>query len=265
MNDLAERGFLSPELSTVVSVVRERYAPWIQLIDEINVFSVHTQHGIEIHKSCLQQFLVATLFSRTLSNVQGGLLLTERGMDIQARILLRAAMDSLFSLMAIAKSPEVAQEFEAADEVERKRKLHKARRWNALSLKEQAQALATNEKLAEIKSAILEKGAKAISSEEMSKKAGLHDWYLTAYSDLSASVHSSIRDLESHVLLDEDGEIQSLKNEATIDGLDALYLTSADIMLMALRGLGVVFPVNVNEFCAEKFSVLGDLAKMSGG
>lgn len=256
MEGLEKQGFLSGEISNVVATVHERYEAWLQVIYNINRFAVEAQHCIAVHRGNLQEVFVATLFARTLSNVQGAVVLAERGMEAQSRVSLRSAMDSLFSLLAIANDAEMANAFAIADELERKRMLIKARAWTTQSLKAEADASATEEKLAEIQDSIRENGAKSISSKDMAVKAGLEDWYNTAYSVFSGTVHSNARDLERHLVLDADGEIAALCNEPAIEELDRLFLTAAEITLMALIAIGKVFDYRVEVFRSEQLTAL---------
>lgn len=219
MKTIDNYGFLSDEMLNVKKTVRERYKAWSNLTEEVNHFAVKTQHILEIDINADQELLVATLFSRTLANVQAAIILVENGMDVQARVLLRAAMDSLFSLAAISKSKDVAEEYILADERERKRMLSKAEKWSTSDLKSQFDGISTQKIRGKIEEKIEKTGAKLISSESMSIKAGLHDWYLTAYSVFSASVHSYVRDLEKHLVVDKSGKIEMLKNEPELGKL----------------------------------------------
>ena len=49
-------------------------------------------------------------------------------------------------------------------------------------------------------------GARPITTEEVARRAGLHDIYVVAYDVLSREVHVSVSALDSHVRLNKDTE-----------------------------------------------------------
>jgi len=245
---LDKEGFLSCEIEAVIKLVRARYAPWLGVVYEINRFAVKAQHEIDVHVGDLREMLVSTLFARTLANVQGSVLLIERGMQTQARILLRGSMESLFNLAAITGHPELADNFAAADEVVRKRMLLKSRVWLVETLREEVQATATDSKLTEINESIRAMNAKELKTIDLAKMAGLEHWYHTVYALFSASVHSTVRDLQTHLVLGDGGQVIGLQNEAAIEDLDNLLAVAAEVLLVALDSLEAVFKYPVEAF-----------------
>jgi hypothetical protein len=253
------------DYAAVRKAVHAKYSDWLTTYASIEEKARETQHRLEIGRENLRELLVAVLFTRTLANVASTVLVVEHGYDVQGRALLRAAMESLFSLVAIEKDPEQAKKFVVADELERKRMLNKSRAWSAPALKAQAQQSATDDKLEEIEKAIEATGAKSISTESMAKTAGLHDWYLTAYAVFSASVHSNVRDLQRHLVLTEHNEIEEIRNEPIIEELDRLLLIASEILLKGLESLDVVFGLNDENFRSRAYGRLAKLAESLEG
>jgi hypothetical protein len=241
--------------------IRARYPDFVAVYDEVEAYARGIQHQIEVQRNHLQHLLVASIFVRTLSNTAAAIVVAERGFDVQCRILLRSAMESLFSLVAIAKNPELAETFVAADERERKRMLHKSRKWSGADLKEQADVHATEELLREIERNIEEADAKLMSTEQWSIAAGLHDWCLTAYAVFSASVHGNVRDLERQLVLTENREIEAIRNEPAVEGVDNLYLTASEVLINAVEQLLLVFNIDTRPFCSEAAEKLRSIAK----
>jgi hypothetical protein len=249
------------EYDKVQAAIQDKYRNWVQVIRDIEKVSREVQHRLHIPKDNMRPMLAALLFSRTISNVAASTLIFESGFESQGRALLRVAMESTFILVAIDKNPELADQFAQEDDLQRKRMFHKARMWNSPELQEQARAHSTDEKLAEIQEAIKENAVKKMTTEEYSKAAGLHDWYLTAYSLFSTSIHNSVRDLESHIDTDHDGEIIQIINEPILDGLESLYITGSEILLSALNSVSNIFELDVSQFVTqtqEKLTALAD-------
>jgi Family of unknown function (DUF5677) len=99
-----EVGFLSPEMEPMVAQCRKQNAIWFALAEDINRTAQATltkyQIGPEISAQHLFGFL---LLIRTLSNFQGGLLMAERGMVVEARTLFRCCFENVFWLGALLK------------------------------------------------------------------------------------------------------------------------------------------------------------------
>ena len=180
-------------------------------------------------------------------------------METQATILLRCLLEALFSLVASSKSEEVVKKFINADLLERRKFFNKARMCKGDSLKGLADKHATDEVISNIQKDIDTFEAKRLSTEDISIKAELHDWYLTAYSLFSHSVHSSIRDLEKHLITDRNGDITGLKNEPTSDDYELLLATAAEAMLHTLKAIERVFDLDTSDFVKEKYIILDEL------
>jgi hypothetical protein len=248
------------EYDKVQADIKAKYEDWVEVIRDIEKVSREVQHRLHIPKDDLRLMLAALLFSRTISNVAASTLVFESGYKSQGRALLRVAMESTFTLVAIDKNPELADQFAQEDDLQRKRMLNKTKMWNSPELQEQAKAHATDEILAEIQEAIDENAVKKMSTEEYSKAADLHDWYLTAYSLFSTSIHNSVRDLESHIDTDDEGEVTQIINEPILDGLENLYLSGSEILLNALSSVSNIFELDVSEFSDQTFKRLTSLA-----
>jgi hypothetical protein len=261
MTDITpDSGYLF-EYDKVQAAIQDKYRNWVQVIRDIEKVSREVQHRLHIPKDNMRPMLAALLFSRTISNVAASTLIFESGYESQGRALLRVAMESTFILVAIDKNPELADQFAQQDDLQRKRMFNKTRMWNSPELQEQARAHSTDEKLAEIQEAIKENAVKKKTTEGYSKAAGLHDWYLTAYSLFSNSIHNSVRDLESHIDTDDDGEIIQIINEPILDGLEILYITGSEILLNALKSVSNIFELDVSQFVTqtqEKLTALAD-------
>jgi hypothetical protein len=207
-DDDFSQGFLSPAVIAVAKLIRNRYAPWIAAFARANRYGVELQHSIQVDGGNRQHVLAACLFARTLSNAQAAVILLGRGMEPQTRAMLRTTLESLFALAAVVTDPALADRFTFAHHIEQRRMFFGAREWTSPELKERAAAAATDDKLKEIEAHISETEAKKISAEALAKAAGLHEWYLTAYGLLSWAVHSTVGDLERHVVYADDGSVQ---------------------------------------------------------
>jgi hypothetical protein len=259
MSTFEEQGFLSDQITQVIVDARSKYAEWFQVITGINAFAQGVQFKIEVHTEDMWEVVAASLFSRTLSNCQAGMLLCDRGMDVQARIMFRCAIESLFTLVAISKKPEVVNQFITADQLRRRKLYHKVKLWSpAISRDVDEESLEA--KRVEIEKSIQELKPQKLSIQDMAGIAEMQDWYDTAYTILSDSVHASIRDLEKHLVLSPEREIEALKNEPELEDQDVLFTMYAEIVLRALAAIERVFGIPVESFFQEQYERIALLA-----
>lgn len=110
---------MSDEVRGVEQVIEERYAPWLALVRSVNTYAVKLQYTVNIRRDHLPEVVAAALYMRTLTNLQAAIVLTVKGAEVPARILCRAALEGLFMLHAIVKSPEVVNVAESKASVKR--------------------------------------------------------------------------------------------------------------------------------------------------
>lgn len=234
MPPLDEEGFLGKELEQWIPKIRNAHREFFALADEVNEYCQKAMYKFEAHNKDKQEVLVSTLYIRTLNNFQASVLLAERGMMPQSRVLVRAMIEALFSLCAIAKSEKYADDFLLEDQKNRMRFLNKFRQLHGGlppdSNKEEVESLEQKLK-EEIKAGEI----KEKSTEQWSKDAGMHDWYLTAYSVLSTSVHSKVKDLERYLVLNDKNEIAEFRWGPEDHDIEKILMTLVQGMLTALN------------------------------
>jgi hypothetical protein len=102
---LKEVGFLSPDIEPIIAQCRKQNALWFALAEDINraAQATLTKYRIGPGEIPVQHLFGLLLLIRTLSNFQGGLLMAERGMAIEARTLFRCCFENAFWLGALLK------------------------------------------------------------------------------------------------------------------------------------------------------------------
>ena len=198
-----EQGFLTDSIDELRYTIRTKYSEWRHLLLEVNRVSVQTQHTIDIHYEDNRERYAAVLFARTLSTTQASVLLLERGLIPQARALMRAALETIFALAAIAEDPAVVERLLETHRNEQQRAAKNIRLWKDPILREISDAEEASGRL----QPFLDSNANGISTFEFAQKAGLEDWYRTVYMIFSWSVHGAAIDLERHVVMAPNGDV----------------------------------------------------------
>jgi hypothetical protein len=251
MSSLAEHGFLSSEIKGVVEVVTRRYAAWLNLVRSINAHAVKAQYEANVHSRYLPELVAITVYMRTLTNVQAAVLLLLHGMDVPARIVLRAAMESLFKLKAVERDPNVVNAMLRADDDFREGFFKNLKEFDSPNVQAELELIA-EQPPSEVSQQLKEWGVQKLSVKKMAERADLFDLYLTAYPMLSDSAHAGVRDLEQHHLeTDGKGTILAAKNEPGVEDLELLFALAAEFLIIALEGHAKIFELDYAQACAQ--------------
>ena len=253
------------DYATVKTVIKNKYAVWIAIYAEIESKTREIQHNRPLLIDGLQHLLTAALFARTVSNTSAAMLVAEHGYKVQCKALLRTALESVFALAAIVKDPNMADAFVESGERELKRKVFKSKLWSQ-HLRAPLAHRFSSETFKKANDIAKSTSAKSISTEEMAKVAGLHDWYLTAYTMFSDAVHGNIHDLDQQfVRSDHDDEIEGIRSGALVDDLQGLYLCASEILLKGLEAMDDVFKIDTQNFREDMLTNLASAVELDSG
>ncbi len=110
MSEISYDGFLSSVMPDWIEKVQSQNKDWWEFFIEINRFGERLANDIPAKtifgSSASKPLMALLLLVRTLSNFQGALLMSERGMIVEARILTRSILENAFYLSAIQKEGE---------------------------------------------------------------------------------------------------------------------------------------------------------------
>jgi hypothetical protein len=257
-------GFLTQRGGELEDALRAAHGTLFDHIARINRDCHGLLHSADIRNRDGQAVLTATLFVRALEHYQATFLLLRRGLIAPARAALRALVETVFRIRAIAADTAALKTFIAEDLVHRKKLINKARN-NAYPNLEAARAAITADLVKEAEGEIKAAGAKALTTKEWSRIAGMHDWYATNYTLLSQAVHTQVRDLEAYLKFDQSGEIKELEYAPSLEEIPELALTAAHLMLIAASAFDKVFAIGFGQrgdshtkFVAEGFQALNE-------
>lgn len=162
---------------------------------------------------------------------------------------MRSLFDAAFAISAVAKSEEIMREYVNDDILRRIHILRKIKnnpktfeRILINDVDKQIESL-----LSELYKTKKKMKPKEIMSRYLAEKAGLLDLYDTAYVYFSSTVHSGVRDLEQYLSLDSEGNIKELIWGPSVTGLDSLFLTAFETMLIVFKTAIVLFSLSVDE------------------
>lgn len=206
--------------------------------------------GASVAESSLQQLLLAPLAIRATTSFQGTVLLLERGLPSEAKILARSLLETLFRAVAISKDPKHAERYVLEDQLFRRKMFNKSKLLSPhLRMKFESEQSA---KLAiEIKTDIEERELSEKTTQWWAGEAGLSDFYNTAYALFSLSVHAASRDLEAHLRLDENDRIVAMQVGPSSSDLPLITISACESLILTLEAASSVFRAHALAKLAE--------------
>ena len=226
--------FFELDKNKVIPQIQGTYPDLWELAIDTNNYLVSFQSSVNANSNKLHEVIGVTLFIRCLTSYQALLMLASKGMLPQSQLMLRGLVEALFILVAISKDNEFAKTYVGHEEHQRKGVLNKLKRYKEFANEEDPDIKKATAIVEDIKVNIEENNIRKLSTEEISKVAGLHSWYDTVYAITSTAVHVSARTLESHLIADDDtGEIISFLNEPDIEGIGMPLGTGMNSMHIA--------------------------------
>lgn len=264
MISIEKTGFLSEEIAEWIKKHRKENIDWFKLCEDINEFAHTTMFSITIHNKDPKELIVSSLYVRSMSNFQGSIIMAERGMINEAKVLLRCLLECMFAIVAIEKDSETINQFILEDLLQRKDYLKAYKRNkregtlqadNAPSLEE------IDDLLQDIEKKIEMKRVRKWQKRELARKGGLVIMYDTTYKLLSGSIHVNARDLEQYLEINEAGEVKRILWGPDIKEIDSLLFTAAESMLFVLTAISHLFDLSFKETWQAILKTYGSLGK----
>jgi hypothetical protein len=242
MSDSIDRMFLGTALAGVIPQMRQKYRDAFDFAEALNEYSNKKLLEITATRTNKRHVTVAALVPRLLTAYQGCVLLAERGLASEATLLARKVLEVTFKIVAIAKSEETATRYIEADEVSRREILKKLRNLTTVTRTPEEQQSIVRLHL-EVATAVNAQKLHAPTTRHFAEWAGLLDYYNTAYAYFSQAAHATVRDLETTLELDLDGDPVAFRYGPSEQDQPLLLNTASEAALIALGAVFELFSV----------------------
>jgi uncharacterized protein DUF5677 len=236
-------GFLAPEMSEWIRQHCTDHRLHFDVAHQFNRRAHEIVKAFRVRENYGQQLVCTALYLRGLDYFQGVVLMAERGMVNDAKVLHRTQLEATFACCAVAKDESVMMQFLAGDVHAKKKALSKLKR-NAeggVAALSEAELAEVEKELAACQQEIKVDRPLETTAEWLAQKAGMHDWYLSAYAYLSGAVHSGPRDVEQYLDIEADGTLRGFlwgPNDALIP---KVLVTSCETLSFAMRAAEQVY------------------------
>lgn len=256
MSTFTDEGFLSTSMDEWSRECVGRYSEWFALCKEFNRYCVQLLPKLA-HKN-RQEHLAVALFIRLLSLFESSIIVTERCMVNETKIQLRAMMEALFTLRAITIDETMAERYYNNNILEKLKNLRRYKRYGSDAL---LKGLDLDKRIEELDGIKRQKRIMPLTTETLAQKAGLSDFYVSAYPVLSWTAHSNVIDIGQYIRGKSDEEIEEVSWHPQKEGIDKLLLTAMECAIIGLRSVNELFILGVAEEIEEYFQRYYKLAK----
>lgn len=237
-------GFLTSRRSTLEAAIEGGHRDLFLRARQINHDCHELAFTADIRNRDVRHLLIACLFTRILDHYQATVILLGTGLVAPAKVVLRAIIETVFTIRAIAANEEMLRDYINADLLKRLKTLKKAQKHDHIINLDDVRQAITPDLIDKLNEQIEASGAKSRTVEEYSKLAGMHDWYMTHYALLSDATHSNVRDLESYLSIDKAGEARSIVYAPSLDEIPLMILTAAHSVLLGADAFAATFALN---------------------
>ena len=129
MSSFEEAGFLSEQIKEWIEEHRKENSNWFDLCEGINKYLHKTLITIKDYGRDIPKRITASLYIKAISNFQGVVIMTERGMPNEAKSLSRCLLENLFAVVAIEKDRNTARLINSDFLLKRKNYLKRLRKY----------------------------------------------------------------------------------------------------------------------------------------
>lgn len=227
-------GYLSPDVGRWIAKHRAEDPECFALAERLNRACQRAMLACSVPDNDKQALLVALLFARALSSFQGAILMTERGMSVEALTLARSCLETSFYLAAIARNPYLIEGLVGSDTKHK----HKMAKWFTGDGAAAAGLSPDKVKaLCEFLSRSSTNTAPSTSIAAMAAAADLSGIYETLYRDLcDRAAHPSLNSLLRHVRQDAQGNIIGLRFGPETEDTREMVLASMNALFPHRKG-----------------------------
>ena len=248
-------GFLSPDISAWIKKHRIENQSWFALIDKLNILGNRELAQLKVPSTDNIAFIAACLFIRGLSNFQGAIILAERGMTLEGRILVRSCFENVFFIGALLKEPKFIDCLNQDDASRRKKMADKLK-----NLPKDSSGLEKShfDKLDRFLEELDKSGreTKNLQIANAAKIAGMLECYDTIYCGLSNdAAHPSLTSLNRHIAADANNVIAGLHLGPQVDDIeDTIGIACAAVLQLIVAIRAILYSGDANKELEEVFT-----------
>ena len=189
--DFERKGYLGDEIRDLLPKVREIHNDAFHFFYELAEYAQKRFTQLTSSPAgSRQKMLAIAFFAKILAGTQAGCILSNHGLAVDARTVLRSALDALFLLRKTVKEPGFSKRYYDADDLKRLNRM-----------KEYFKQTRDHETVDSIQGRIDEDGLKKLENiEKLAASVGMSDQYKRLYRIFCDDAHGNPRSLQRPAL-----------------------------------------------------------------
>jgi Family of unknown function (DUF5677) len=191
---LLKHGFLGTEGEQIQQQILKKYSELFGHLRDFNDICHEYLSGLRIDREAETEVFTIAYFIRGLKTFQSLILLLERGMLDDVRVLGRTLLHTHFRLAALANDPTVLKRIRTSALAEQKKRLESYKSGKR-KVPANANKVDLDQLIAQAQSQLQKMGGSGINEKELAKIGGRLRDYDEAYAILSDAVHTSLSDV----------------------------------------------------------------------
>lgn len=246
MSKIETNGFLSNKADDGRIKILDSYREAFGLANDLNLQSMSLFREYNLCMNNEVKIAIAALMTRIVETYQGVIIMLERGMTSQARMLVRSQLEALFQMAAMVKDPNLYDSYAAKHYLSTIVALKAAKRWKQKSLQGRLSKEKIDELISKNETRLKETKANSLKIFQWAEKAELSDFYNVFYVENSSAIHSDMWALDDHVSDDREHGLQV--NFGPNDfGLYHILRTAISVMITAIKSFSVAQGIKIGE------------------
>lgn len=240
-------GYLGNEINNITKNAYESYSDLFDIFFKLNSYVQGAKFKYIIHRGNIQENLVATILIKVLDSLQSAIILAFRGLDSDAKVILRAAIESFIILKAISKDEIIAKEYLDSEKVEALKLMNIIFNDQNKVFSESLKSHVNKSDIASLKDEIDSKKLHEIKVQDMARKGETLILYDYAYRLLCSEVHTSVKSLDKYLKADGDLGVEVIECAPQFNDIPKILLTAIIVIFDTIECINVVFKVESNE------------------
>lgn len=257
MPTIEKIGFLSEEIAKYEEAFLGKYSNLFKFANKLNEFSMVLMVSQKVDWDDPHKFILKTLHIRLIENYQATVMLLQKGMVSQAKVLVRGMLETVFILVALQKNPDLLQSYYDQFEDGRRRALKASCQFKGEELKKAAKEHGLEKHYVEHKNSLKDKELSVLKPKQWAMAAELEDFYNLWYTLYSNSAHSNLPALDDHI--DKTEQEINLSFGPSDNYLCEVFQCCAYIMLNANNSMAVAYKQDKQSELDEIYSKIKEI------
>ncbi len=247
-DSLRSLGFLAPEIREVITQIRGAHAAWLGVAEDLSALGTRILFAMKPRRTSHQELLVAVLYGRCLAAHQTAIILSERGLALEARYVTRAMLEAVFAIVAVARVEGFADAYIKDDRHRHLRLINSYLKLppdfiaaHGLDL----EGLRTT--AANLRAELKAEGSQILHVADIAKKADMEGHYNSIYALLCLASHSNVRDFDRYLDIGSDGNVRGLGWGPSDHQVEDVLMQSCEFLFIAVRCAVDLFKVDAEK------------------